>query len=321
MNNCYEKIKKKWEDICRKIRCWSDRNLIINRIIFLLLIFLATILFKLFPSVYVAIALAVLVGLFILFHRYYLRYFLLCLIGILAFISLLLFALGVLIKLELLGDVNCLIIQKLCNLFVEEESVYTLMNVGIAFGGLMTLLFYQLRNQAVEKQTKTQYETFNQDKQFSNYLEATKLLTDKKSTPDAKIAAMFSLAGVARDHHKDVSRIVQVINQSLILRKNLQENSKETSKETIKSWRHTGDFVERTFSTALYVIRKIILGLQSSNTNVDISNTIIFDVDTDFYEEAIKIDTLFSVVGKERPVENLTFFHCKLLEEKLKKKW
>ena len=88
------------------------------------------------------------------------------------------FALGVSIKLELLGDVNCLIIQKLCNLFVEEESVYTLMNVGIAFGGLMTLLFYQFRNQAVEKQTKTQYETiFNQDKQFSNYLEATKLLT------------------------------------------------------------------------------------------------------------------------------------------------
>ena len=119
---------------------------------------------------------------------------------------------------------------------------------------------------------------------------------------------MFSLAGVARDHHKDVSRIIQVINQSLILRKNLQENSKET----IKSWRHTGDFVERTFSTALYVIRKIILGLQISNTNVDISNTVIFDVDTDFYEEAIKIDTLFSVVGKERPVENLTFFHCKL---------
>ena len=46
------------------------------------------------------------------------------------------------------------------------------MNVGIAFGGLSTLLLYQLRNQAVEKQTKTQYETFNQDKQFSNYLEA-----------------------------------------------------------------------------------------------------------------------------------------------------
>ena len=40
MNNCHEKIKKKWEDICRKIRCWSDRSLIINGIIFLLLIFL-----------------------------------------------------------------------------------------------------------------------------------------------------------------------------------------------------------------------------------------------------------------------------------------
>ena len=71
------------------------------------------------------------------------------------------------------------------------------------------------------------------------------------------------------------------------------------------------EMIERTFSTALYVIRKIILGLQSSNTNVDISNTIIFDVDTDFDEKAIK-DTLFSVVGKERPVENLIFFHCKL---------
>ena len=80
----------------------------------------------------------------------------------------------------------------------------------------MTLLLYQRRNQAIEKQTKTQYETFNKDKQFSNYLEATKLLTDKKSTPDAKIAAMFSLAGVAKDHPKDVGRIIQVINQELI---------------------------------------------------------------------------------------------------------
>ena len=76
MNNCYEKIKKKWEDICRKIRCWSDRSLIINGIIFLLLIFLAPILFKLFPCVYVAIALAlaVLFGLFILFYRYLLLF-------------------------------------------------------------------------------------------------------------------------------------------------------------------------------------------------------------------------------------------------------
>ena len=199
--------------------------------------------------------------------------------------------------------------------------------MNYAFGGLMTLLFYQWRNQAIEEQTKTQYETFNKDKQFSNYLEATKLLTDEKSTPDAKIAAMFSLAGVAKDHPKDVGRIVQVINQELIplincvnakYEKNNSSKSNgkvrlqhtEKDRKIIKEWRYNGDDNEKIFSTALYIIRKIILGLQSSNTNVDISNTIIFDVDTDFDKKAI--GTLFSGVGKERPVENLIFFHCKL---------
>ena len=199
---------------------------------------------------------------FLLLYQFIGNKILLFLLFFLVGVSFSLFIIGILIEFGLSEDVNCSIIQALSVLYEDEKkNVYTLMNVGIAFGGLSTLLLYQLRNQAVEKQTKTQYETFNQDKQFSNYLEATKLLTGENSTTDAKIAAMFSLAGVARDHSKDVGRIIQVINQSLILRKNLQENSKET----IKSWRHTGDFVERTFSTALYVIRKIILGLQISN--------------------------------------------------------
>ena len=60
-----------------------------------------------------------------------------------------------LIKLELLGC-KLSYYPKIMQSIRRRRDVYTLMNVGIAFGGkLMTLLFYQWRNQAVEKQTKT----------------------------------------------------------------------------------------------------------------------------------------------------------------------
>ena len=265
MNNCHEKIKKKWEDkwadICRKIRCWSDRSFIINGIIFLLLIFLVFLLF--------------------------------------AFLFLLLFfpeecCVGGIENVEI---VRCLFGIK----------AFNFVNIGTAFGGLVTLLLYQRRNQAIEKQTKKQYETFNKDKQFSNYLKATKLLTGENSTTEAKIAAMFSLADVTKDHPEKVGRVIQVINQELIP---FKKNIESYTQKTLKEWRYKGDGIERTFSTALYIIRKIILGLPESDSNLDISQTILFDIDIAF-DKNYKNDDLSSI-GKNKRIEDLIFCYCKL---------
>ncbi len=294
--------KKNWMnlmDILKPVENWIEEKKIC---IFWVLIILGLILWGFCPDEYFAIVSIVSIVIFLLDRKLFLLFF----IGILTFISLLLLVLGVSLELKDSGT-NFLFIPdtvftKLCNIYYSKK-VYTLRNVGLAFGGLMTLFLYQLRNQIAEKQTQTQHETFNQDKQFSNYLEATKLLTGKKSNTEAKIAAMFSLADVAKDHPENIGRVIQVINQEIRL------SIKDIGKQTIKEWRN-GNKKKKISSTALYIIRKIILDLESSNTNVDISNTIIFDVDTDFDKK--KISTLFKVVGKKRPVEYLAFYHCKL---------
>ncbi|MDQ6961071.1 MAG: pentapeptide repeat-containing protein [Mariprofundaceae bacterium] len=98
----------------------------------------------------------------------------------------------------------------------NPSSQYSFVNVVTALGASISFLIWHLRNQAMSAQTKSQYDLFNEDKQFSNYLEATKLLTDKDSTVEAKIAAMFSLADVAKAHPKHLDRIIQILNKELI---------------------------------------------------------------------------------------------------------
>lgn len=103
----------------------------------------------------------------------------------------------------------------LCDLYSSSDG-FNLVNVVTFVGASIALTLFSLRNKAMTAQTKSQYEIFNEDKQFSNFLEATKLLTDKDSTAEAKIAAIFSLADVAKAHPKHLDRIIQVLNKELI---------------------------------------------------------------------------------------------------------
>ena len=75
----------------------------------------------------------------------------------------------------------------------------------------------------------------------------------------------------------------------------------------IKEWQYKGNDTEKVISTALFIIKKIILNLPESNNHLDISNTIIFDIDTKFDKEDINKGIF---VSKKRPIENLIFFQC-----------
>jgi len=106
------------------------------------------------------------------------------------------------------------VIKSLKQLYITNK--FNFIHIVTSLGALISLLIFQLRNRAMAAQTKSQYEIFNEDKQFSNFLKATKLLTDKDSTTEAKIAAMFSLADVAKAHPDHLDRVIQVLNKELI---------------------------------------------------------------------------------------------------------
>lgn len=229
-------------------------------------------------------------------------------------------------------------------LLMGNFKLENVVDIATGSGGIMALYLFHLRNKEMAKQTESQYKIFNEDKQFSNFLEATKLLTNKGSTAEAKIAAMFSLADVAKEHPDHIDRIMQVINKELIpLMKVIEGNDnakiytdilkeKRTAKQLgmatkkiqtfgytknkllsieslknkrkmIKNWQYTGDETEKVVSVALYVIRKIVLGIETNK--FDFSNTIFFDIDKVFDNKLKK-----NFIRKKKRIENAVFLNC-----------
>lgn len=78
------------------------------------------------------------------------------------------------------------------------------------------------------------------------------------------------------------------------------------TKQTIKEWAYKGNSAEMVISNALYILKKIVVNvLSTTNQHIDISNTILFAIDTDF-------DKNLKFKSKDKPTENLIFLHCKL---------
>lgn len=224
----------------------------------------------------------------------------------------------------------------------EQITIFQLTSAIGAFIGFY--LFYH-RNRIFEKQLIQKDIQYSKDAQFKNFLEATKMLTDKDSTVDAKISSLYLLYDVAKSHPENIDRIIQVINKQLTPLFNCIENncnSKKYTKKlssvemnyypkrkkqiyeytnneninidlslpeaqrTIKEWKYKGNDTEKLISIALHILKRIILKiLPKVKYHVDLSHTIIFDIDTDF-------DTDLKFISIERPTENLVFLCCKL---------
>jgi len=69
---------------------------------------------------------------------------------------------------------------------------------------------------------------------------------------------------------------------------------------------YKGDSTEKVISNALFILKKIIIyALNNTNAHIDISNTILFNIDTDF-DEKLKFGC------HNKPQENIVFLNCKL---------
>ena len=229
-----------------------------------------------------------------------------------------------------------------------HNCYFQFIDVGTSLGVMLGIFILHLRNMEMKSQTKVQYETFNGNSQFQNFLEATKMLTDKDATNEAKISALYLLYDVAKSHPENLDRIIQVINKQLVplmlcinddckqnkyerilsnekttkyLNKyynnkifkytkntiiNIDIQDKNNNGSTISKWQYNGNETEKIIATALYILKRIsVTIIQNNNAHIELSNTILFDIDTDF-------DKDLKFISKEKPTKNLIFLNCKL---------
>ncbi len=215
----------------------------------------------------------------------------------------------------------------------------------ISLSATLTLCILSIRNKQLAKQSETQYEIFRGNSEFNNFLEATTILTGRDSTTEAKIASLYLLYDISKQHNDNVSRVIQIINKQIIPLINCLENNcnkqkntqkliptKENSflykienkytyiyndticiddindinlKQIIKEWQYNGNDTERLVSVSLAILKKIFLKVQPDN-QVNLSNTILFELDTDYERNDIQISK------NKKPIENIIFLNCKL---------
>ena len=224
----------------------------------------------------------------------------------------------------------------------EQITLYQLFSgIGVLIG---FYLFYK-RNVVFEKQLMQKDKQYSEESQFKNFLDSTKILTDKDSTSEAKIASLYLLYDTSKRHNDNVSRVMQIINKQISPLINCLENNCNKQKRTqklvstkkfsfpykienkyiytyndmldiydindrklkriIKEWQYNGNDTEKLISVSLTILKKIFLKIEPHN-QVDLSNTVLFDLDTDYEEDDIKIPK------NKRPVENIIFLNCKL---------
>jgi hypothetical protein len=223
---------------------------------------------------------------------------------------------------------------------INLSTTFGLSDIVTIVGGIITIYF------VIQKLTQHD-KHFKQDSNFKNFLEATKMLTDKDSTIEAKISALHLLYDVAKSHPENLDRIIQVINKQIVPLINcLEDNCNQEkysrnkvsqinysfvryrytreekfdyikkdivsidldnrNKRTIKEWQYKGNDTEKLISVSLEILKKIVLNvLPKIDSHIDLSNTILFDLDTDF-DKDLKFKT------KDKPIENLIFLECNL---------
>jgi len=226
-----------------------------------------------------------------------------------------------------------------------EFKPITVFQLFSGFGAIIGFYLFYQRNNIFEKQLTQKDDLYIKDSQFKNFLDATKMLTNKDSTIEAKISSLFLLYDVAKSHPENIDRIIQVINKQLTPLINCIETncytkrynkklvlneinfypkskkeifqytindivkidlSNKESRKIIKEWEYKGNDTEKLISISLYILRKLILKiLPKIDDHIELSNTIIFDLDTDF-------DRDLKFYNKKRPTENLIFLNCKL---------
>jgi len=225
---------------------------------------------------------------------------------------------------------------------LKPISIEFLFN-GIA-GAIAIYLLY-LRFKTTDDIKKNQEKQFHLNNQYKNFLETSKLLTNKDSTIEAKISAMYLLYDYAKNYPEDIEKVYQLLGEytkPLLKCINNNCNSEKYDKikvssntgvlraieykytekkvldlnvydeennllEIINKWQISGTNTEKEISIALIIIRELSTNiLPDVNEHIELSNIIIFNLNIDFVKNKIKFKS------NSKPTYNLIFLNCNL---------
>ena len=199
------------------------------------------------------------------------------------------------------------------NIFKIEKV--TIFQLASGIGALIGFYLFYQRNKIFEQQLKQKDEQYTSEMHFKSFLETSTLLTDKDSTVEAKISAMYLLYDIAKKQPHDIERIIQILNKQLTYLFTLIEKDK-ISKQEIKEWKYKGDDREKIISNSLIILKKIIVNYlfltDVQKNKIDISNSILFDIDLHNYKENLYIKKI------ETPIENIIFLYAQFYHKKKK---
>lgn len=237
-----------------------------------------------------------------------------------------------------------IILGFLFNIIKFEHILLLDLLKGIA--GVIALYLLYLRFKTTDDMKKLQDKQFHLTNQYKNFLETSKLLTDKDSTIEAKISAMYLLYDYAKNYPEEIGKVYQLLSEYIKPLFNCIENNCSTSKyitvkdsleieklskktiysykakknldldvynqdtnlvEIINKWQINGTNTEKEISISLIILRDLTTNiLPNINEHIELSNIIIFNLNVDFVEDKIKFK--FTI----RPTYNLIFLNCNL---------
>ena len=211
-------------------------------------------------------------------------------------------------------------------------------------GGVIGIYLLYLRFKTTDDIKKLQEEQFYKTNQYKNFLETSKLLTNKDSTIEAKISAMYLLYDYAKNYNKDIEKVYQLLgeyikpllkcidnkcnteqytkiksqmdigtlkNMAYIYKQNKVlnldiYNQDNNLVEIINKWQIYGTNTEKEISIALIIIRDLTTNiLPDIKEHIELSNIIIFNLNKEFYSK-------LKFQSNNKPTYNLIFLNCHL---------
>jgi hypothetical protein len=213
-------------------------------------------------------------------------------------------------------------------------------------GSVIGIYLLYLRFKTTDDIKKSHDKQFHLTNQYKNFLETSKLLTDKDSTIEAKISAMYLLYDYAKNYPEEIEKVYQLLSEYIKPLLNCIENNCNTSKyitvkdsleieksskkiiysykakknldldvynqdnnllEIINKWQINGTNTEKEISISLIILRDLTTNISPNiNEHIELSNIIIFNLNVDFVEDRIKFKSII------RPTYNLIFLNCNL---------
>lgn len=96
---------------------------------------------------------------------------------------------------------------------INELKEITIVQLVKGVGASVAIWLLYLRFKTTDNIRKNQEEQFRLTNQHKNFLETSKMLTDKNSTIEAKVSAMYLLYDYAKHHPDEVEKVYQLLSE------------------------------------------------------------------------------------------------------------